>query len=492
MNVTEPIINAALLGTATKEFTPSGFPEALEENFCLLQEKAEDTEDAFYQIAALTFAYQRAGTEPQSAEENTVISEALEDSLPYFDRSVGEMLVQMVNERNRYLLLYAYRKAVQCNKLIPPFYLRPLIFRAYDRNNPDKHEEQSLLSLLTGNRGRWLLPHMELPDWGDTGNETWETASHEERKRMLQRLRKETPEQGLALLQTELKNESAAHRDELIQCLRTNLSKADENFLQEIVTTDRSSNVKETARRLLCSLPDSELVKTYCDLLRGKLHYKMLLGWSYDKITFTPEMKKLGLEEVSSNKKEKDEEFLLRQLAERVPLSFWAEFYDCSPEKAAAKLAKKPPFGSYFNLCQPIENFGDNLWAYQTLKENSNEAYASSLMGLLTPEQREEINFQTDSKSNYIPESWYNADGTQWGIKFSTRALQRLFHSNYYYYPKEMAERLSLYFPPEMLPKVEQQAMAYDADHAIAKFCRLTAEYMRMKEKINTMFNDNK
>ena len=250
MNITEPIINAALLGTATKEFTPSGFPEALEENFRLLQEKAEDAEAAFYQIAALTFAYQRAGTEPQSAEENTVISEALEDSLPYFDRTVGEMLVQMVNERNRYLLLYAYRKAVRCNKLILPFYLRPLISRAYDRNNPDKHEEQSLLSLLAGNRGRWLLPHMELPDWGDTGNETWETASHEERKRMLQRLRKENPEQGLALLQTELKNESVAHRDELIQCLRINLSKKDEPFLQEIITTDRSSNVKETARRL--------------------------------------------------------------------------------------------------------------------------------------------------------------------------------------------------------------------------------------------------
>ena len=430
--------------------------------------------------------------EPLPAGEAITMNEAPDDSLPYFDRNIGDLLIQMVNEQNRYLLLYAYRKAVRCNKLIPPFYLRTLISHAYDGNNPDKHEEQALLSSLTGNRGRWLLTHMELPDWGDTGNETWETASHEERKRMLQRLRKENPGQGLALLQTELKNESAAHRDELIQCLRANLSKADENFLQEIATTDRSSNVKETARRLLCSLPDSELVKTYCDLLRGKLHYKMLLGWSYDKITFTPEMKKLGLEEVSSNKKEKDEEFLLRQLAERVPLSFWAEFYDCSPEKAAAKLAKKPPFGSYFNLCQPIENFGDNLWAYQTLKEDSNEAYASSLMGLLTPAQREEINFQTDSKSNYIPESWYNADGTQWGIRFSTRALQRLFHSNYYYYPKEMAERLSLYFPPEMLPKVEQQAVAYDADHAIAKFCRLTAEYMRMKEKINSLFNDNK
>lgn len=34
-------------------------------------------------------------------------------------------------------------------------------------------------------------------------------------KRMLTNLRKNSPEQGLALLQTELKNESAAHRDEL-------------------------------------------------------------------------------------------------------------------------------------------------------------------------------------------------------------------------------------------------------------------------------------
>ncbi len=54
-----------------------------------------------------------------------------------------------------------------------------------------------------------------------------------------------------------------------------------------------------------------------------------------------------------------------------------------------------------------------------------------------------------------------------------------------------MAERLSLYFPPEMLPKVEQQAVAYDADHAIAKFCRLTGIYEN-ERKINSLFNDNK
>lgn len=47
MNVTESIINAALLGTAAKEFVPAGLPEALQESFREFREKAEDTEAAF-------------------------------------------------------------------------------------------------------------------------------------------------------------------------------------------------------------------------------------------------------------------------------------------------------------------------------------------------------------------------------------------------------------------------------------------------------------
>ena len=96
-------------------------------------------------------------------------------------------------------------------------------------------------------------------------------------------------------------------------------------------------------------------------------------------------MKKLGLEEVSSNKNEKDDRFLLRQLAERVPLSFWSEFYDCPPEKAASKLAKNPSFQKLFDLSKPILNFSDSGWAYHTLKENADEKMADALMGLLLP-----------------------------------------------------------------------------------------------------------
>lgn len=99
MNVTEPIINAALLGTAAKEFIPNGLPETLEENFRLLQEKSEDAEDAFYQFSALTFAYSRAGMEPLPTGKAITMNEAPDDSLPYFDRNIGDLLIQMVNEQ---------------------------------------------------------------------------------------------------------------------------------------------------------------------------------------------------------------------------------------------------------------------------------------------------------------------------------------------------------------------------------------------------------
>ena len=137
-------------------------------------------------------------------------------------------------------------------------------------------------------------------------------------------------------------------------------------------------------------------------------------------------------------------------------------------------------------------NFNDNLWAYQTLKEDASEHYFASLIGLLTPEQREEIDFQTTNKNLSALDSWYNEDGKQWGAKFSARVLQRLFQSDYYYPPKETAERLALYLPREVYPQLEKYTLANEADHFAAKFSRSIAEYMRMKEKINTMFNDNK
>lgn len=490
MNLNDNLINTALLGTATKELPVTDFPEELQATFLEQKEKADDTEAAFYQMAALGFAYSRAGLEPQALNETTEVAEVIDDKASYFPREVGELLLSYIANHNRYLLLYAYRRALQCGKLIRPNYLQALLSNAFEHNNPCRKEEQQLLSQLTGNRGRWLLSLMDLPVWGTKDEITWETASHEERKQLLLETRRENPDTGLALLQTELKNESAAHRGELIQCLRQKLNKNDETFLQEVAATDRSSNVKDAAHQLLCSLPDSQQVHYYQELLKGKLHYNMLLGWSYDKVEFTPEMKKRGLIEVSSVKNEKDDRFLLRQLAERVPLAFWCEFYNCEPEKAAIKLAKNPPFQNLFELWRPISLFNDSLWAYYTLKENTDEPFLCNLLGLLNPARREEISFQSKQKDMYFPRNWYNEDVEAWGIKFSTRVFQRLLTRTYSIH-KDEAEQTAVYFPAEMLLVIEQKITSMNNENsASVRTCQLLLDYMRLKQKTDTLLND--
>lgn len=126
------------------------------------------------------------------------------------------------------------------------------------------------------------------------------------------------------------------------------------------------------------------------------------------------------------------------------------------------------------------------------LKENPNEGNNIHLIKLLTPEQREDINFQRTNKNFYIPDSWFNTDGREWGVKFSMRILQLLIQSDYYYYSKELAEQLAIYLPLELSPQLYKYTIGCKADHSASKLYESLDEYMRLKERINTLFNDNK
>ena len=145
MNLTDHIINVALLGTATRELITTDFPEELQETLRDIQAKAEDAEALFYQQSALGFAFARAGVEAQSIAGVTNVTEAPEEDKPYFLREVGELLTSLYLNKNQYLLLYAYRRAADKGKLIPPAYLQTLLRRAFDRNNLYRYEEQHCL-----------------------------------------------------------------------------------------------------------------------------------------------------------------------------------------------------------------------------------------------------------------------------------------------------------------------------------------------------------
>ena len=492
MNVTEPIIQAALLGTANHEFAPGDFPDSLQTLVSRIREKSDDMEAFLYMTAASAFAYRRAGWEPAGAEGIVPVEKAPEEELPYFDKDRSFLFTRL--QDTRYMPAYAYRLAQDSGKIISPEYLQPLIRRAYDSNNPLRFEERRLLKGLAGNRGLWLIRQMGLAGQESEKVETWDTATHGERKDMLARYRRQEPAAALELLRKDWKSEPANHRNELLECLRTNIGKSDEPFIQEVMKADRSTVVKETARKLLCMIPDSAMVTRCCELLRGHIRHNLLTGWSYKEIEYTEEMKSLGLSEVSSNKKESDSEFILRQLAERVPLDFWCEVYGCDKEKAARKFAKHPPFKKYLVLENPILNFSDGLWAFHTLKEAPSYLCKPELVAMLTPSQREEICWPENvGNFNYIPDSWYGADCEMWGPKFSSSVLSWLLKREYLYDGAYMAERLAIHIPSHLRSVIEAKAASSaEASPSMNGFCSKMLEFMDLKSEINTLLNEKK
>ena len=239
-------------------------------------------------------------------------------------------------------------------------------------------------------------------------------------------------------------------------------------------------------------IPDSAMVMRCCELLRGHIRHNMLTGWSYDEIGYTPEMKAMGLSEVSSNKKEGDSEFILRQLAERVPLSFWCEVYGCGKEEAARKFAKHPPFRKFLELEDPILNFSDGLWAFHTLKEDPSYLRKPELVAMLTPSQRDEISWpETVRDFGFIPDSWYGNNYEAWGPKFSSSVLSWILKKDYLYYAADMAERLAMHIPSHLRNLIEAKAASSaEVSPSMNEFCSKMLEFMDLKSETDTLLNE--
>ena len=140
MNVTEPIIQAALLGTASREFASEAFPKSLQTLADSIHEKSKDAEEFLYLTAASAFGYNRAGGEPDRAEGIVPVKTAPKEERPYFSKEQSQLFSKLKD--TPYMLIYAYRLTQNSGKIILPEYLQMLIRHAYDRYNPQRLEER--------------------------------------------------------------------------------------------------------------------------------------------------------------------------------------------------------------------------------------------------------------------------------------------------------------------------------------------------------------
>lgn len=459
------------------------FPTSLAESIKMIQSKGGDPEDIFYRTTALALAYEKAGMETCYKIESRGIGTAKAESMSYITPEVKALATTLIN-MGRVLRLHVYRRLIEYGYILDPDLLSQLI----DLDKDDyRASERLLLRRLGGERLQFILQSFVLEEEHKEPDQAlWETGTITERKEILRSRRKVDPQGAREMLVACFKGNSAKHREELLSCLEEGLSLEDEVFLSEVMTSDRGTGVKSKARELLLSLEDSALIRRLGEILSEGLRYgaqadnnsgflgriankisnalKKTEDWIYTPIAYNDELKSLGFMPVSNVKGEDDSMYLLRQIAECMPLSWWSQLTGLDKAGAAKLLITNAPFPiEYFDFESAVLHFKDREWITLLFKSNYEPRQIEAFIGLLSVAEREQIRIGAMNTYWQVPQGWFGNDYEPWGERFSAEVIKTIINSAYYYYPEAHWQELALVLHPSVCKHIEQSLTAQGA-----------------------------
>lgn len=186
------------------------------------------------------------------------------------------------------------------------------------------------LQPILGKQGGWLASQNPIwdfasPDINSWGGLTryWENNEPVKRQQLLNALRQTNPELARQLLHHYWRSVPDLTRSQLIKSLNTNISMADEPFL-EAALDDRSYQVRQKAADYLAYLPDSRFA------LRMANHVRFVVQWRQGmiKILFpreiSPQMRRDGIPQSDPRKDiSRLRTRQLTQMVSSVPLDYW-------------------------------------------------------------------------------------------------------------------------------------------------------------------------
>ena len=261
----EGLVATALLGTQRRGVEPAQLPESVR---ALVG--GEDPEHVLLSAAAALAGYRKAGRLPE--RNVTLLPPAGEDQRPLVRPEAARRLVVMLYGDHGYLLA-EWLKAVRGKGLrVPPERLPALADVARGRS-----ELRAAVAEAAGPRGPWLAdlrPEWEfLADAVDDDPRVWELGTTGQRLAWLSTTRAQDPERARALIAEACSSEPAPVRTRFLEILRTGLSTADEEFLEQALD-DRAKDVRALAAELLVELPDSALSGRMAAQLRPLLEVR--------------------------------------------------------------------------------------------------------------------------------------------------------------------------------------------------------------------------
>ncbi|SHM82130.1 hypothetical protein SAMN05444266_111163 [Chitinophaga jiangningensis] len=370
MELWQQIINTALLGTDKQALPPIPADDELGAALAVIRhDTGNDREDVLLKTGAVLFNYRQAGTTAMPADEllpNTAAPETRAYCSPEAVASLQEAMDLGSNALTKHWL----ELCADAGYLLPPAML-PLLM---DKATGSKQLRAPLMKCC-GNRGLWLAQlnpdwHLLLPGHEiEINADTWETGTLPQRCEALTQRRAEDPEAALTMLMETWKQENAATRAALLECLQTELNPNDIPWLQQL-TADKSLKVKEKAWELLRKLPQSEIVQSYQQLVAAAIN-------SIDGNIFISELQlplpaniyQSGIDKLPPSALHmSDETYQLQQLVAQVPCSFLSTHLALPPATCVTQLASA---GMEAALLKAAIHFNETAWISHILEQTN-------------------------------------------------------------------------------------------------------------------------
>ncbi len=461
MELWNNIIHTALLGTDRKALKKEELPLGLEDVYDSISQN-KDKEEQYLQLASVALNYRKCGNVPFRKTVDVIIAE--EETKPYCSAFAQKMINEILSDEVYSLLALWLQECSAKNEIVQPHIIPVLFYLA----KKQKHLQKAILT-VSGKRGEWLLPLNEEWDFSliKEDETTWQTGTLEERKIYLQKGRQHDAAKGRELIQEVWTQENANSKAELLKTLSVGLGEEDTEWLESLLT-DKSSKVKDEAMKLLKRLPDSSLVQKYWNIVKRSVHIKKekgLLGIGTKTtldIQLVPDIEesifKSGIEKISSQKKESDENFILHQLISSVPPSFFEPHFALTKEAILdlfLQSKKGKPLFSAFGLA--AARFKDLDWTKAIIAKADHQFYPEALE--LLPDAEKDayaLRFIGDNNAADIIISHLQTHSQQpWSVAL-TKEVFRHTAKNHYRYNSSFYKENVLHFPVDIIRELEK------------------------------------
>ncbi|MEO1095224.1 MAG: DUF5691 domain-containing protein [Cyanobacteria bacterium J06638_28] len=255
------LVTTALMGTSRQAPSAPASEGALKS--LVDQLDWHQPERALLGVAGAIALHQQVGWQPVKKDWPSVKPCALDD-LPYVANAIARYL-EIAWDRYAETLPELLSLIAQAGQRVPERQLPKLL-----QLGQQTAKLRPIIAAAVGKRGQWLAAQNS--DWGYAqvaGGEAfepdspqlqavWQNGRRSERVLLLQRWRQADPDAARVALEAIWSTVSAKEREVLINELGTNLTMADEPFL-EAALSDRAKSVRQAAAHQLVRLPNSRL-----------------------------------------------------------------------------------------------------------------------------------------------------------------------------------------------------------------------------------------